>query len=168
MALTIDFRFTGAGWTDIEIANGDRTYLLQGLSYLTPVLDDVVRAAIQIATGAWRAHADFEMEPGIRRLGVEQAHWSGHWVFQPRILVLDYHGSESDPRATDFTQICAMDIDKVEEFSTAILHAARSIRDRHGYEGYDDLWTSTPFPVRAVAALEAALATEPLVSKHAS
>lgn len=131
------------------------------------MLDDVLRAALQIATGAWRAHADFELEPGVRRLSVEQAYWSeGRWIDRPRVLVLDCNDSESDPRRADFTQVCAVDIDDVAEFSAAVLDAARIVRDRHGYEGYDDLWTSTPFPVRALAALEAALAIEPLQSKH--
>src|SRR4051812_43812367 len=131
----------GGGWVEVEIANGEQVCKLGSLSYLTPVLDDVIRAAIQIATGAWRAHADFELEPGIRRLTVEQAYWSvDRWVDQPRVLVLDYRGSGNDPRREDFTQACAIDIDDVAEFSAAVLHAAKEVRDRHGYGGYDDLW----------------------------
>src|SRR3954471_5580132 len=46
----IDFHFMGGGWVEVGIAKGEQVCKLGSLSYLTPVLDDVIRAAIQIAT----------------------------------------------------------------------------------------------------------------------
>jgi len=128
----------------------------------------VLRARLLIATGAWRAAADFELEPGWLRLLLDAAHWDRQeWIFQPRLRVLECRGACSDDRKDeDFAVIFETNLVDVEEFSRAALDAAKELRDRHGYEGYDALWTSTPFPVRALAALETALSVNPLSSKH--
>lgn len=162
--LAIKFDLTGAGWMDIHFARDGEVRCIDGLSYLTPVLDDVVRAALDICTGAWRSDATFELEPGLRRLICLTEFDKQAWTYRTVLKALT---SKRDVAMVqlpddDFDLDWQIELGSADEFGAAVLGAARSIETRLGHEGYAAEWIEAPFPVRAVAALEAALGVDPL------
>jgi alkylhydroperoxidase family enzyme len=55
-----------------------------------------------------------------------------------------------------------MELTDPDAFAAAVLAGAKALEAGLGHEGYARAWVQHPFPVRALAALEAALATAPL------
>lgn len=165
MTFSVRFEFVGAGWIDIHLAADGRTHHLDWLSYLTPVLDDVLRAAIAIATGAHRADAIFEREgsPGLRlrfeKRWDQQSGEAGYFVTVASTTASLF--GEIPPEAAFDLQWEAA-VESADALASAVLAGARALEAEHGHAGYAEKWVDGAFPVRAVAALEAALDTAPL------
>ena len=64
----IDFTLRGVGSAKIDLRIGSKVYVIDGASYTTDALGDLVRMALQIATGAATATASFDHEPAESRL----------------------------------------------------------------------------------------------------
>src|SRR6516165_8037456 len=71
----IDFHFRGVGWADIHLRVHDKETTINGISYTTDALGDLLRAALMTATGAWTASASFDGEPYESRLVLLCGNW---------------------------------------------------------------------------------------------
>lgn len=163
MSLTVRFELTGMGWIDIHLDRDGNAHHLEGLSYLTPVLDDVLRMAVQAATGMWRAEALFELEPGTKRLRFEQS-WNESSGDNATLISIQRSPLDllNEPQEADFQLEWEVEVSGLDEFASAVLDGAKALEARLGHDGYANEWVEHPFPVRALAALEAALAIDPL------
>jgi hypothetical protein len=123
---------------------------------LTDPLDDFLRAALLIATGAYEVEFRFDGEP--------DPWWM--WRLRQDVLAHPVRGElkvkisrwdlppEGSPEASPevaFEAICDPDL-----FAFAVVSAARSLLDKHGPDGFLAQWGG-PFPTRALVAIEAAL-----------
>lgn len=148
----VDFSITGYGSADCNLHIGDKKFTLQGLSYTTDALGDLLRMALEIATGAVTATARFDHEPMESRLW---AHNLGgrSGLFLKVLRFSDIYGNEPD-HAGDivFAAECG-----AADFANAVVIAAKRVWETYG-PNYK--WSDNPFPMRALRALETALATE--------
>jgi hypothetical protein len=164
MALTVQFELTGSGWMDIHLTRDGQSSHLAGLSYLSPVLDDVVLAAIRMAIGESSADALFYLEPGALRLRFDQR-WdeeSGGTECFVSVALTPCEPMLEDVPDDAFTLDWEVKVDGPDEIAAAVLAGAKALEAKHGHAGYAEEWVEHAFPVRAVAALEAALGTQPL------
>jgi hypothetical protein len=56
------------GWACLHFRNGDRFHLIDGASYVTDILGDLVRTAVDVVSYSWRSAMSLENEPGEWRL----------------------------------------------------------------------------------------------------
>jgi hypothetical protein len=155
-AVLIDFKFRGAGWADIELRIRDQQFVSGGISYTTDALGDLLRAALMIATGAWSASVSFDGEPHESRLVLGGVWDRDRWRkgFFVRVIEFD----DIYKKRPDESGIVSFDAECTErEFAIAVLETGRRIL-AGGVENY--AWGDTPFPMRALRALETALLTE--------
>ncbi|HKP77753.1 MAG TPA: hypothetical protein VJU34_01360, partial [Phenylobacterium sp.] len=74
VAVTFDLRTHG--WATCLLKIGNAELLMDGISYTTDVLGDLVRAALMIASGGQQAACSFDREPAEWRLLLSRQ-WSG-------------------------------------------------------------------------------------------
>jgi hypothetical protein len=153
----IDFHFRGVGWADIHLRVHDKETTINGISYTTDALGDLLRAALMTATGAWTASASFDGEPYESRLVLLCGNWdSGKWRqgFFVRVLnFADIYQKQPDEEGiVSFVAECTG-----REFAIAVIELGNRILDK-GIQNY--AWGDMPFPMRALRALEAALAND--------
>ncbi len=53
--VSTEFSLTGPGWADLVISASGKSFRMDGVSYTTDVLGDLLRLALMLATGAWTA-----------------------------------------------------------------------------------------------------------------
>lgn len=152
--VSIEFRLTGAGWGDLLLQFGPKSFVLEGVSNTTDALGDLLRAALMIATGAWTARASFDREPCEWRLIIgsvfDPAQWRrGFWV---RVFEFPdiYKNLPDEQGDLAFEAQC-----DERSFTEAVLNAAKRFQEVYGPQEYD--WGNNPFPLRAQRALETAL-----------
>jgi hypothetical protein len=156
--VTIDLKPAGEGWLDIELRIGAARITLEGESQTTDVIGDLLRVALMLATGAWTARASFDGEPVERRL-IAGAVWDeetrswrdGGDGFYVRIFEFEniYYRLPDEKGSILFDAPC-----RQRDFVMAILDGCKRFMREHGTFG------SNPSPLRAVRALESALATD--------
>jgi hypothetical protein len=148
----INFTITGVGSANIDLRIAGKNYTIEGASYTTDALGDLVRMALQVATGAETATASFDHEPVESRLWV-QSLGGRNGLFLKVLRFPDIYGNEpSDAGDIAFAVEC-----DATDFATAVAVAANRAWDTYG-PTYS--WLYTPFPLRALRALETALATD--------
>ena len=154
--ISIDYDLGQHGWSSFTLTVGDRSVEVEPVSYCTDVLGDLVRTALMIAAGHYRAEASFDGEPVEWRL-VLQRGWRAEDfdTFDLKILTFaDIHGRR--PEADGALEFEAR-VGGVA-FARTVADVAQAIWDKHGAEGYNRLWTgSEGFPLRALRALQTAL-----------
>lgn len=163
--LDLDFRIGGAGWADLTIRKGSLLYEIEGISYLTDALDDLLRLGIAMATDRFYAWAQFAHEPGSTVLLAE------HGWLEPtdratrcRLSALPWPDAhEREPTWSNLQKAeraFFLNLESRDELPAAILASADRIHRDLGVDGYSKQWSGRlGFPSRAVAALRAALAT---------
>jgi hypothetical protein len=162
--LEFDFALAGAGWADLTIRADRANYEIGSISYLGSALDELIRLGIDIATDRGFGFARFDHEPGSTILFAECSWWDEEaWVSGHRISVIDWPGiGGRDPAWCDLREaprLFMVEVESRDAISGAILATAERILASHGVEGYSKLWRGRlGFPVRALAALRAALA----------
>lgn len=163
-ALEFDFALAGAGWADLTIRAGEASHEIGSISYLGDALDELIRLGIDIATDRGFGFARFDHEPGSTILFAECGWWDKvAWVPGHRLSVIDWPEIDGrDPAWCDLRKaprLFMVEVESRDAISGAILAAAERVLATHGVEGYSKLWTGRlGFPVRALAALRAALA----------
>jgi hypothetical protein len=168
----VSFTKAGSGWANCKVRVGAQQFTMASLSYTTDAIGDLIRAALQIATGGGSATVSFDREPAEWRIRLQRS-WEGvprAEVFRVRISesdchpmnlipanVLDHFGIEYDPetvgREAPLVQLFEAECDP-DAFARAVLAAGATLRDSNASAE----WWHLPFPSRAYSALEAALA----------
>jgi hypothetical protein len=154
----IEFVPAGVGIADCTLRIGGARFTMGGICYTTDALGELLRAAVQIATGGFQAVCRFDCEPAEWRLLLDRE-WrsaTNDFVWNLRVFDLDdfYSDAPLEDRREAFEGKC-----DGEEFATAIARMASAVLSAMGPEGYEEWWCQ-PFPFRASAALGAALATQ--------
>jgi hypothetical protein len=166
MPTSVRFNLSGAGWADLQIIAGDERAIVSRISYCSDALDDLLRMGIDIATDKGFGAAIFDHEPALSALVAETA-WieRNEWRFGARLSMIrdiPHFVTPSFKWRASVQANFVVHVDSRDELARLFLDAALRIRQEHGEEGYHKLWGGrTGYPRRAVAALEAALATAP-------
>jgi hypothetical protein len=152
----ISFEKVGQGWANCTFTVGEQVLALDWISDTTDALGDLVRAAVHIAAGGAEAVARFDREPAELRV-LFQRRWEGV-PQQPvlRVRLLEFPDIYADAPDDAGVQRDIIECDPTA-FAAAVRSAAAKFRERVDVSGCVDWW-GVPFPVRAFAALEAALA----------
>ncbi len=152
----IELRQSGAGWLDVDLRVGTARITLDGESYTTDIIGNLLRAALMLATGAWTARVSFDGEPIERRL-IAGAVWDDElksWREGFYVRIIEFQNIYS--RLPDATGAVLFDAQcDQRNFAVAVLEGCKRFIDTYGHFGPDN--TS---PIRALRALETALATE--------
>lgn len=153
----IDFKLRDTGWADCDLHIGNKFGRLEGISDTTDAIGDLARIGLMIAAGAWTARVSFDREPTEWRLIAgpvwEDPTWrKGFWV---RVLEFpDIYARQPDEKGDFvFEAECG-----AKEFAMAVLEAIKRLIPPNGVSAYS--WGLQAFPLRAMKALEAALAVE--------
>lgn len=163
--LQVEFELTGAGWMDIRLARGESRYHLVGLSYLSAVLDDVVAMAIGALIDR-DGEAVFDLEPGRQRLAYLRTYDPDAERWRSTLRVGSSDTDFGEPMPQSWSEDWSVELADADEFAAGVLEGANVLLERHGYDGYFAEWVESPFPVRGIAALSAALAVQPLPGRQ--
>jgi hypothetical protein len=126
------------------------------------LLGDILRAALQIATGGRRAVFSFENEPGEWRWIVERLfeHKTHRYYFMIRIVTFASGTVMTNAAKPDHQGTVAFEAEcEPDDFARAALAMGRDVLQRYGMDGYNKRWSTYVFPLRSLCALEAALNT---------
>lgn len=159
--VSIAFRLTGHGWASFTLRIGQASIEVGEFGYCTDALGDLVRAALMIATSGRFAEASFDGEPREWRLLIGTNYDVGLASGRLPVRVKTFpHAGLRSPEA-EGEQIFEVDAD-LDQFCRAVEKAAQAVWDQHGAHGYNEAWTPiiAAFPLRALQALKAALATQ--------
>ena len=138
---SVTFLLEGAGWATLTLAVGPTAYSLDGVSYCTNALCDLVTTARSVLNGH-EASCFFDGEPT-------------EWVLSAR-----------PDGAPGWIELCLTE-DAEEKlaarcearaFAAAVAREAARLLQDHGTAGYEELWTMHPFPERELQLLQQALA----------
>jgi hypothetical protein len=163
LSARLDFILDGAGWATLEINGDDFSRRIEGISYITDALDDLLRMGIDIATDKGWSFAQFDHEPATTIL-VAETGWSEdqEWKIGARLSSFSRH--ESLPHAVTWNDVHTAKRDFVlplssrDELARMFLGMAERVRQRYGESDYQVKWGGRlPFPTRAMVALKAAL-----------
>ncbi|MBO9709120.1 MAG: hypothetical protein J7521_13010 [Caulobacter sp.] len=154
--INIDYDLGEHGWSRFVLTVGDRNVEVGAFSYCTDALGDLLRAALTIASGGYRAETSFDGEPVEWRL-ILQRDWRAITPNTFDIKIVSFADIYArQPEAEGHLEFEAQ-VDG-DAFARAIAHAAQTIWDQHGSDGYNRLWGgSEGFPLRALGALQRAL-----------
>lgn len=157
--VALAYRLTGFGWAAFDLRIGEASIEVGTFSYLTDALGDLVRATLEIATGGYRADAVFDGEPVTWRL-VLQRDWNSPHARSLHIAV-DEFSDMAHVGETPGTALFAGSCD-AEAFARVVADAVDAVWAEFGADGYNERWAALDhgFPLRALTALKAALATE--------
>ena len=160
----------GHGWGTITFEHARDRHVIEGVSYLSSPLDDLLCVALHCACGWNTDIVTIFQEPGGYLLRCDWECFDlppeeqiDALMGRHRKISL-YRGRDTD----SMIQVTVRDEDvplweyvdeDPDQFSRAVLRLADELLTKHGAEGYRALWSpySTVFPHRAVAALRAAL-----------
>ncbi|HEY5720881.1 MAG TPA: hypothetical protein VIT45_01025 [Allosphingosinicella sp.] len=163
--LEIEFVLGEAGWADLIIRDETQRHEINDISYLSDVLDDLIRLGIDVATNRGFAFAQFFHEPGSTIL-VAESRCSDDGALKAGRRLSAVEGSElggGPPnwhRVLELERKFIVELDSGDEIAQAILAAAERVERDVGIENYSKQWNGRlGFPSRAVAALRAALNT---------
>lgn len=154
--VSIDYDLGEVGWSSFILRVGDKSAEIGTFSYTTNALDDLIRAAITVATSAYRAELSLDGEPNEWRIILDEG-----WKPDMRLRVVEF--PNISPRMDEQKGVVTFEARvKRDDFAHAVQKAAHDIWDKYGEDGYRAAWIGdNGFPVRALAALDAALAVPP-------
>ena len=158
----LNFIIEGAGWARIEISADSVSHTIEGISYLTNALDDLLRMGIDIATDRGWSTALFDHEPRQTVLAAETSWFENGEPFDGARLSSFDAGPTADTitwrQLIDAPRDFALQVGSRDELARIFLKAGERVWDQHGDVGYRKLWGGRlAFPVRAMKALKSAL-----------
>jgi len=124
--LKLKYNLTGAGWSQLVITVNDKEEILES-GYVEDTLGDMVRAAIFVHGGGYRADIHFEPEVGGLFLLLRMTGWDTVEVIQNNEIIFSGKG----PRGS---------------LPSAILSMAQEVLDTYGLDGYHRKWIEHEFP----------------------
>jgi len=152
-AVSIAYDLGEAGWSSFVLTVHGKRYEVGAFSWITDALDDLVRLAIDVATGANRAQVSLDGEPMEWRLILDQ---DNEPDMRLRILTFP-DASKAAPESEGHLDFEARV--RADDFARAMQTAVHGLWDRYGEKGYAEKWGGDRgFPLRAMRALDAALA----------
>lgn len=169
---TITFNLAGAGWADLVIEGDFGRHVVSGISYLSDALDDLLRLGIEVATDKGHGIARFYHEPGETVLFAEIGWWTDRtWTTGSRLSTIAGPGyGESEPgwhELHDRVREFLIEFGSRDALATAIRDAGQRVLEAHGCVGYSQRWNGRlGFPLRALAALDAALSVDSLPEEN--
>lgn len=162
----ISFHLGEAGWADLTIDDETKPQAIRGISYLSDALDDLLRLGIDVATDRGYGISQFFHEPGSTILFAETGWWDGDdWVRGVRLSAVDgedYGGAEPTWRVLYAAERkFVVHFPSRDALASAVLAAGRHVLQTWNIDGYSQRWSGRlGFPLRGLAALQAALSTE--------
>ena len=167
-ALSFGFELHEAGWASLEIVIGGRTFAIPAFGVTTDGLGELVRAALQIATGESHVGVVFDEEPQRWGLALEPAGLSHNNERIARLTLRDggtalSADGWSNPAVWRWAAQPVLEgYVATDAFADAVLVVAASARTRYSDDVYRERWgyagSLEGFPLRGLKALEAALA----------
>ena len=153
--VSIEYDLGQDGWSSFALRVGDKSTDIGTFSYLTDALGDLVRTALLVATSATRAEFRLDGEPFEWRIILDEG-----WLPSMRLRILTF--PDSLARAPEAQGIVDFEARvRPDDFARAVQKAARGIWNTYGATGYQKAWNGPKgFPLRALTALDAALATQ--------
>jgi len=124
--LKLTYNLTGAGWSQLVITVNNKKKILES-GYLEDTLGDMVRAAIFVLGGGYRADIHFEPEVGNIFLLLRLTVWDAVEVIQNDEIVFSEKGLR-------------------DSLPSAILSMAQEVLDTYGLDGYRGKWIEHEFP----------------------
>ena len=168
-AISFAYSLDDHGWASLSLALGKRTFAIGSFGSTTDGLGDLVRAALQIATGDTHAGVIFDGEPQRWGLAIEPAGLSRDNVRIARVTMrdggtaLNADGWSNRP-VWRWVTLPVMIEGHVttDAFARAVLATTQQAREQFDDITYRDRWgysgSLEGFPLRGLRALEAALA----------
>lgn len=167
-AREVIFHLGEHGWADLLVVADGAQHEINGVSYLTNVLDDLLRVGLEIALDRGWSTAQFEHEPGATTLIAETGWWEGRsWVRGARLSAIDNPDEREMPWSEwhKKERLFVVHFADRDALASALLQAGERTLSAHGIDGYSERWIGMlGFPTRALAALRVALATTPAAS----
>ena len=151
--VSIDYDLGHDGWSNFTLHVGAQSTDVGPVSYTTDALDDLILTAIEAALGVYHITASFDGEPNETRLVIDESYKP---TARLRILSFSdiYEHLPDDKGRVEFEARIRLD-----DYARAVQAAAHKIWDTYGEDGYRQAWDGQRgFPVRALRALDAALA----------
>lgn len=157
--ISIEYDLGRSGWSRFTLNVGDRKVDVGSFSYCTDALGDLVRAALAMATGAYRAEVGLELEPGEQRLIFQRAYRSSSLGGSCQLSLLEFEDFACLPEERG--RVLFKATVETEAIARAIAGTAQALWDRHGPDEYNALWMGDRgFPLSALRALQCALEVE--------
>lgn len=167
-ALSFDFELDEHGWASLKVSIGERTFQIPAFGDTTDGLGDLVRAALQVVTGATHVGVVFDGEPRRWGLALEPVGLSHDLRRIARLTVRDGGTSLraegwSNQAVWQWTAKPLIEgFVETDDFARAAHLVTADARERYDDVTYRDRWgyagSLEGFPLRGLAALEAALA----------
>ncbi|WP_423141696.1 hypothetical protein ACOYW6_12840 [Parablastomonas sp. CN1-191] len=165
--LNFAFELYEAGWASLEISIGGRTFSIPAFGNTTDGLGDIVRAALQVATGESRVGVILDEEPRRWGLALEPAGLSDDNERLSRLTLRDggtalsAEGWSNQPVWRWTEQPVLEGYVTTDTFARAAQVVTASARARYSDDDYRQRWGFVGglegFPLRALKALETAL-----------
>ena len=153
MQLTIDFRVTGVGWAECEIADEASSCTVTA-SYLSDALRHLVLAATAVLSHFSQVTFHFDEEPGEFRWIVSTPR-----INEVQVQILNFPqrwGERPDSEGTSLFSTTCLPL----TFAEAVHKAASKVLSTFGEAGYAEQWSEHPFPVLQLQELERLLGLE--------
>lgn len=168
-AVSFAYSLRAHGGASLRLALGQRTFAVENFGNTTDGLGDLVRAALQVATGNIYADVIFDEEPQRWGLAIEPAGLSRDHVRISRVTMRDggtslkADGHSNRPVWTWATLPVVIEGHvTTDAFARAVLATAQQARKHYDDATYRNLWgycgSLEGFPLRGLRALETALA----------
>jgi hypothetical protein len=168
-AIAFAYSLDTHGWASLDLTISQRTFSVRDFGNTTDGLGDLVRAALNIATGDSYASLIFDCEPQRWGLAIEPAGLSSNNV---RISRISMHDGGTSLNADGYSNRPVWRWDAVpaafeghvttDAFALAVLEIGKQVRSQFDDATYRDRWGHygclEGFPLRGLHALEAALA----------
>lgn len=164
------FELHDAGWASLETMVGGRSFTIPSFGYMTDGLGDLVRAALQVATGGSHVGVIFDEEPQRWGLALEPTGLSDTNKRIARLTIRDggtalSADGWSNPAVWRWaTQPVLEGYVETDNFARAVQIITASARARYSDAVYRGRWgyhgSLEGFPLRGLKALEAALAVQ--------
>lgn len=145
-----------AGWATATVRADSVEYVMDGFSYITPAFDELARFGVDVALDAVDADVVLDAEPSGWILEFKQ-------TFDPppaQIPKLTFSISEmkyARERTSPRNKVLSVEVER-DQLAGAILKSLTELESNMGMEAFEQEWMHA-YPVRGIAALEAALAT---------
>lgn len=150
--VALSFAITSYGWADVSLRVVSETFNIEGVSYTGDGLGGLVRFALGLVVGETVAECSFDLEPAeIRLRGVSDS-------VTVHLSVYKFADGYSDNSISEEARVLYTTC-RIDALGRAVSRTADAVLREHGLAGYKFGWREE-FPLRALAALKAALAAQ--------